>query len=124
VRAGARHTPSRAPHSLAAAFVRSLDALAAAERDRAAVSANHGQSSLAAQVRRACDAVQDGLVERDTEVRCPNVLVWVGSHCALLCAMQVRLLLLAALSNEHLLLIGKPGTAKSQLGRRLRCGLC
>ena len=35
---------------------------------------------------------------------------------------QVRLLLLAALSNEHLLLIGKPGTAKSQLGRRLRCG--
>lgn len=43
-------------------------------------------------------AMQQGLVERDTEV---------------------RLLLLAALAGEHILYIGPPGTAKSELGRRL-----
>jgi len=43
-------------------------------------------------------AMAEGLVERDTEV---------------------RLLLLAALSREHVLYIGPPGTAKSELGRRL-----
>eukprot|EP00793_Prasinoderma_coloniale_P001833 PRCOL_00003639-RA len=46
--------------------------------------------------------MQEGLVERGTEV---------------------RLLLLAALCGEHLLLLGPPGTAKSELGRRLN-GTC
>jgi MoxR-like ATPase len=42
--------------------------------------------------------MSEGLIERDIEV---------------------RLLLLAALAGEHILYIGPPGTAKSELGRRL-----
>ncbi|KAG1673006.1 hypothetical protein FOA52_005936 [Chlamydomonas sp. UWO 241] len=42
--------------------------------------------------------MQEGLIERETEV---------------------RLLMLAAMSGEHILLIGPPGTAKSEVGRRL-----
>lgn len=46
----------------------------------------------------AIKVMQEGLIEREPEV---------------------RLLLLAAMSGEHILLIGPPGTAKSEVGRRL-----
>eukprot|EP00238_Polyblepharides_amylifera_P007349 CAMPEP_0196585576 /NCGR_PEP_ID=MMETSP1081-20130531/51182_1 /TAXON_ID=36882 /ORGANISM="Pyramimonas amylifera, Strain CCMP720" /LENGTH=497 /DNA_ID=CAMNT_0041907171 /DNA_START=285 /DNA_END=1778 /DNA_ORIENTATION=+ len=53
---------------------------------------------LSSRVRGALRQLSVGLVERDAEV---------------------RLLLLATLCGEHLLLIGPPGTAKSELSRRL-----
>lgn len=55
-------------------------------------------ASLRARLQSAIAAISKGLIERDTEV---------------------RLLLLAALAGEHILFIGPPGTAKSELGRRL-----
>ena len=53
---------------------------------------------LAVKVRATCELLERGLLERETEV---------------------RLLVLAALCGEHLLLLGPPGTAKSELARRL-----
>ena len=69
----------------------------------AAVPASGAPADLAAKIRSATAALESGLVERETEV---------------------RLLLLAAFCGEHLLLLGPPGTAKSELGRRLSavCG--
>ncbi|KAK9827021.1 hypothetical protein WJX74_003724 [Apatococcus lobatus] len=61
----------------------------------------HGGNTIAEmrpRLERAIDQLQSGLIERDTEV---------------------RLLLLAAMAGEHILYIGPPGTAKSELGRRL-----
>jgi len=59
-------------------------------------------SELRAKVVKSVLELQEGLLEREVEV---------------------RLLLLAALCGEHLLLLGPPGTAKSELARRLS-GLC
>ncbi|MBK7236699.1 MAG: AAA family ATPase [Sterolibacteriaceae bacterium] len=58
----------------------------------------HATPPLSARLRSLIDALSHGLVERTT---------------------PVRLALLAALTGEHLLLIGPPGTAKSELARRL-----
>jgi hypothetical protein len=78
-----------------------LSAAAAAASTSGRLSAEAGGADLAGLRQRlesAVAAMQQGLVERDTEV---------------------RLLLLAALAGEHILYIGPPGTAKSELGRRL-----
>lgn len=56
------------------------------------------QSTLSARLRAILDCLELGLVER---------------------RQSVRLALLAALAGEHTLLIGPPGTAKSELARRL-----
>ena len=56
------------------------------------------QGELSEKIRQATKMLEEGLVERDS---------------------QVRLLLLAAFCSEHLLLLGPPGTAKSEIGRRL-----
>ena len=60
---------------------------------------NQAARELTDRVRRIRDLLTTGLVERD---------------------VAVRLALLAALSGEHLLLVGPPGTAKSFVARRLR----
>jgi MoxR-like ATPase len=65
--------------------------------------ASGAPADLAAKIKAATATLESGLVERETEV---------------------RLLLLACFCGEHLLLLGPPGTAKSELGRRLSavCG--
>lgn len=73
------------------------DAMAAAQR-QAQVASSLDVGNLRQQLLAAIQSLQRGLVERETEA---------------------RLLLLAALSNEHILFIGPPGTAKSEMGRRL-----
>lgn len=62
------------------------------------VETSDGSNPLRRRVRASIVDLQHGLLERETEV---------------------RLLLLAALCGEHLLLLGPPGTAKSELSRRL-----
>lgn len=57
------------------------------------------RAALKSRLQRIRDGLTHGLIERDT---------------------PIRLALLAALAGEHMLLIGPPGTAKSELARRLR----
>ena len=69
-------------------------------RQSVEVSSNGGpaKTQLSGRVAEALSLLESGLIERGTEV---------------------RLMLLAAFCGEHLLLLGPPGTAKSELGRRL-----
>lgn len=77
---------------------RQAAAAAAAGSGRGSADGSGTDGGLRDRLEAAVQAMQAGLVERDTEV---------------------RLLLLAALAGEHILYIGPPGTAKSELGRRL-----
>ena len=72
---------------------------AAASDTEMPVIRNQAGKELTDRVREIRDHLTTGLVERD---------------------VAVRLALLAALSGEHLLLVGPPGTAKSFVARRLR----
>ena len=67
------------------------------DKDAISLSSDSG-TELRQRIESAIVKLGEGLVERDTEC---------------------RLLMLGALCGEHVLLIGPPGTAKSELGRRL-----
>jgi MoxR-like ATPase len=67
--------------------------------NRVPSSGSMGASALKARLELIRDALSAGLIERE---------------------IPTRLALLAALAGEHVLLIGPPGTAKSELARRLR----
>jgi len=83
--------------------VERVKAMAQKEQGRSEGTDVSGTAPLQARLSVAIEELTSGLIERDTEV---------------------RLLLLAALSQEHVLYLGPPGTAKSELGRRLSklCG--
>ncbi len=67
--------------------------------DQSLATDSDAPSDLKQRLMRIRDGLTDGLIERE---------------------IPVRLAFLAALAGEHLLLIGPPGTAKSELARRLR----
>ncbi|KAK9841968.1 hypothetical protein WJX81_001717 [Elliptochloris bilobata] len=104
---GARSQPQmrRTFAEVRAAAEARMSALMGDIAQRLAASSGGAQSAsadptaeLRGRLEAAIEVMQEGLVERDTEV---------------------RLLLLAALAGEHILYLGPPGTAKSELGRRL-----
>jgi MoxR-like ATPase len=86
---------SRDAHSQALSEAQQASSSLYTSSDEAAA---NDTKSLRQRLEAAIEEMSEGLVERDTEV---------------------RLLLLAALAGEHILFIGPPGTAKSELGRRL-----
>lgn len=79
-------------------YMTQLMAVVSSKRQDTEAVGTFDNGDLTARVRTAIQVMQEGLIERDTEV---------------------RLLLLAALSREHVLYVGPPGTAKSEIGRRL-----
>lgn len=88
----------RAARALEASASRAQAASSRAAEASSRDASSDPRTSLRMRLESAAAAMQAGLVERDAEV---------------------RLMLLAALGREHVLLVGPPGTAKSELGRRL-----
>jgi MoxR-like ATPase len=80
----------------------------AIDRVKGLAAASHGHDSESPAASRDSSSLQYRLSEAIREL----------SHGLIEREVEVRLLLLAALSQEHLLLLGPPGTAKSELGRR------
>ena len=65
----------------------------------------------------------DGAANANIKPRLQALLDWLGQGLVER-EQAIRLMLLAALAGEHLLLIGPPGTAKSELARRLHRVFC
>jgi MoxR-like ATPase len=98
-----RFPEHRAASARVAAAARELIASTTASAAEDAVPPVRGaSSSMRSRLEASRDVLCAGLLERETEA---------------------RLLLLAAVCEEHLLLLGPPGVAKSELARRL-AGLC
>ena len=124
-------SPLAAPFSPAPGPAYQPWGLQAVRADQATEATDTGTIQLIADLTRRVDAEHAAALERnayvpgsypvpDSELRRKVLASIVDLQAGLLeRETEVRLMLLAALCGEHLLLLGPPGTAKSELSRRL-----